>query len=343
MAFLKNAWTIAAWGSELQTGQLLARTLLDVPVVLFRDSAGQAHALFDRCPHRFAPLSMGHLSDGGNSVECVYHGLRFDATGRCVLNPHGDGQVPKAAVVQRFPLVERWSALWIWMGDASLADPAIIPDFSFLDPAHWAVGIGSMIVDGPYELEIDNILDLSHIEFLHPLFASPAVRRAKFECTQDGSTVWSKRFVRNDHEAPDFVRAAFQVTDGPIDRWMDVRWDAPANMALWAGGVASGRAPEEGIVNPAAHCFTPLSASRTHYFYAIACPRSIGPQAQALADSYAQASRVPFEQEDKPLIEAVAQRMGGADLWSLKPVLLPGDAAGVRARRVLAGLIGSQA
>lgn len=56
--YLLNAWTAVGWSDELAPGQLMARTLAERPVVLFRDAQGQAHALQDRCPHRFAPLSM---------------------------------------------------------------------------------------------------------------------------------------------------------------------------------------------------------------------------------------------------------------------------------------------
>jgi phenylpropionate dioxygenase-like ring-hydroxylating dioxygenase large terminal subunit len=335
MTYLRNAWTIAAWSSELLAGQLLARTLLDEPLVFYRDAAGQPRALADRCPHRFAPLSMGQFCDGGASVQCPYHGLRFDGSGACVHNPHGDGRIPQAARVRSYPLVERWSALWIWMGDPAGADASTIPSFPFNDPEHWAVGTGSMMIDAPYELEIDNILDLSHIEFMHPLFASEAVRRAKVECEQDGDTVWSKRFMANDSDVPDFIRQVFQVPSGAVDRWLHVRWNAPAVMALWAGGVAAGQAPEQGIVSQQAHCFTPESKDRTHYFYSIAFPRAMGPMAEALAAENVQALRFPFEHEDKPIVEAVGRRMAGAALFDLKPVLLPGDAAAVRARRVL--------
>ena len=335
MSYLRNAWTVAAWANELEPGQLLARTLLDEPLVFFRDAQGQPKALADRCPHRFAPLSMGKLCDGGAAVQCPYHGLRFDSGGACVLNPHGDGRIPEAAKVRSYPVVERWSAIWIWMGDAALADAALIPDFSFNDPAHWAVGTGRMVVNAPYELEIDNIMDLSHIEFMHPLFSSEAVRRAEVKCEQNGDTVWSKRFMANDLEVPEFIRQAFQVPEGPLDRWLHVRWSAPAVMALHAGGVAAGRPPEQGIVSQQAHCFTPESAGRTHYFYSFSLPKALGPMAQAMADQNVQALREPFEREDNPIVEAVARRMGGAALFDLKPVLLSGDAASVRARRLL--------
>ena len=113
MTFLKNAWYVAAWSAELEAGRLLARRLLDEPVVLYRDSEGHAWALADRCPHRFAPLSMGQLVNG--HVQCRYHGLRFEGGGACVHNPHGP--VPRAAHVRSYPLLERYSAVWIWMGD----------------------------------------------------------------------------------------------------------------------------------------------------------------------------------------------------------------------------------
>jgi vanillate O-demethylase monooxygenase subunit len=339
MPYLRNAWTVAAWNHELVPGELLARTLLDEPLVLYRDASGAPRALTDRCPHRFAPLSMGKLCDGGASVECPYHGLRFDGGGACMHNPHGDGKIPQAAKVRSHPVVERWSAVWIWLGDAQRADPGQIPALPFNDPEHWAVGTGSMTIDAPYELEIDNILDLSHIEFMHPLFSSEAVRRGKLECVQDGQTVWSKRFMPNDTQVPDFLRQAFHVPTGPIDRWLHVRWDAPATMALWAGGVASGAPMEQGIVAPQAHCFTPECAGRTHYFYSIAFPRAMGPMAETLAAEGVAALKGPFEHEDKPVVEAVGRRMAGADLFALKPVLLPGDAAAVRARRLLQALI----
>jgi hypothetical protein len=104
---------------------------------------------------------MGQLCDGGASLQCRYHGLRFNGEGQCVFNPHGGGVIPKAAVVKSYFVVERYSAIWIWMGDPDSANDRKIPDMSFLDPQDWAVGTGKMDIDAPYELEIDNILDLS--------------------------------------------------------------------------------------------------------------------------------------------------------------------------------------
>jgi vanillate O-demethylase monooxygenase subunit len=285
-------------------------------------------------PHRFAPLSIGKLCDDGAAVQCPYHGLRFDGNGTCVHNPHSGGAIPKAAVVHAYPVVQRKSALWIWMGDPAKADPRLIPRSDFLDPETWAVGTGAMIINAHYELEIDNILDLSHIEFMHSLFASEAVRRGKIQSTVDGDTVWSKRFITED-DLPGFLKEAFSIPEGRLADWLDVRWDAPTQMALWSGAVISGRPRDEGVSVPSAHMFTPETLKSTHFFFAISVPKQSGPHAEAAAQELANVLRGPFEHEDKPMIEVVAERMGEADLWDLKPVLLSGDQAAVHARRIL--------
>ena len=343
MPFLRNTWYVAAWANEVAPGAIVARTLLNEPIAIYRGPQGQPYALADRCPHRFAPLSKGRLCEGGQALQCGYHGLRFDGSGQCVLNPHGDGRLPKTAVVRSYPVVERHSLLWIWMGDPQRADPGLITSFDCLDPQGWVVGTGYLNVRGPYELENDNILDLSHIEFLHPLFSSEAVSRGKIEVAQDGDTLWSKRFISDDRNAPDFICEAFGVPPGTtIDRWLEVRWNAPGLMLLWLGGVRAGRPREEGRSEPSLHFVTPETATSTHYFYGSPFPRSMGAQAEAMAQLRMQQTRRVFEEEDKPMIEAVARRMDGADFWSLKPLLLSGDGAAVRARRVIERLIAQE-
>jgi phenylpropionate dioxygenase-like ring-hydroxylating dioxygenase large terminal subunit len=107
VSFLRNAWYMIAWSDELGD-KPFARTVLDEPVVLFRHEQRVA-ALFDRCPHRFAPLSMGRPTAAG--IECPYHGLQFDAGGRCVLNPFSP-VAPAAAKVRTYPVHEADGAVW---------------------------------------------------------------------------------------------------------------------------------------------------------------------------------------------------------------------------------------
>lgn len=334
MTYLRNCWYVAAWSTELAEGQILARTLLDTHLVFFRDEQGTPTALIDRCSHRSAKLSMGSLTENG--IACPYHGFQFNPDGRCVHNPHGDGRIPKRAHIQSFPLLERLGAIWIWMGDQAKADPAQLPSVGHMDQESFYVGTGSMRVAGGYQLESDNILDLSHIEFVHPMFSSPAVSQGEFTHEIDDQSVWSRRDIFNDVSPPGFIRQAFSVPEGPVDRWLHVHWQAPAIMTLYAGGMAAGGDRSEAIVSVQSHWFTPETATSTHYFYAVTCPKFVGPQGQAMVDEQVQMLYQPFKEEDAPIIEAQQHNLGGDDIAAHNPIVLDIDAAGAAARRILA-------
>ena len=117
--FLYNAWYVAAWSKEI-TAKPLGRTLLNEPVVFYRDVGGGVVALEDRCCHRGMPLSSGEVF--GKNIRCEYHGMVFDGSGKCVDIP-GQSIIPQSARVRRFPVAERDDIIWIWMGEAALADP----------------------------------------------------------------------------------------------------------------------------------------------------------------------------------------------------------------------------
>jgi vanillate O-demethylase monooxygenase subunit len=90
--FLMNCWYVAAWDHELIDAQLLDRTILGKPLVLYKGDSGQVVAMDNRCAHRGAKLSRGRVE--GNCVRCMYHGLLFDETGACVQVPGQDEGIP---------------------------------------------------------------------------------------------------------------------------------------------------------------------------------------------------------------------------------------------------------
>ena len=114
--FLKNYWYIAALPSEI-VNEPLGRVVLGEPVVLFRMPNGKVVALEDRCCHRHLPLSMGKVV--GATIQCGYHGLRFDKTGSCIEVP-GQKHIPPGASIHSYPAVERYSCVWIWMGSEQI-------------------------------------------------------------------------------------------------------------------------------------------------------------------------------------------------------------------------------
>src|SRR5262245_38697498 len=111
--FARNHWYLAAWSHEIGRGPF-ARRIANEPIVFWRTEAGAPVAFEDRCPHRLAPPSLRKLI--GDTLQCRYHGVTFDATGACVRIPAGDA-IPPGAHVKSYQLVERWGAIWLWLGE----------------------------------------------------------------------------------------------------------------------------------------------------------------------------------------------------------------------------------
>jgi phenylpropionate dioxygenase-like ring-hydroxylating dioxygenase large terminal subunit len=243
--FLRNAWYVAGWSTEVKPHTLFERTIIGESLLFYRQANGRPVALDNRCPHRFAPLHRGKLL--GEVVECLYHGLRFDAQGRCVYNPHGDGTIPKTACVRSFPVVEQDDLLWVWMGDPTRAKAALIPDFNcHTDPNFPTVG-GVIEMHANYELITDNLMDLSHVEFVHEgVLSSEAIKRGEHEILQHGTTIYSNRWCPNGMAPPTWDRM-FGNYGKPVDHWLYMRWDAPAHMLLDVGITPAGRPRAEGI------------------------------------------------------------------------------------------------
>ena len=332
--FMRNAWYVAGYSSELTTTALLGRTLLGLPVLLFRDQEGKIKAIGNRCPHRFVPLSLGSIVDG--QVRCGYHGLGFDSSGRCVHNPHGPtGRL----AVPAYPLEERHGLLWIWMGDREAADASLVPDFAGLDPMKSHVRTGYLHGQANYELMTDNILDLSHIEFLHPALGTEAVSRAKVEVSEAPGMLSTTRRIR-DEVLPSRLALVYRSGAQRVHRTMSVSWQAPANMVLTVTIEPADPSQEWQTGSQTLHLFTPETEQSTHYFYVGIMPRSTADE--ATADSFIAALGRAFTTEDKPMIEAQAGLVGDRDIMDLKPALFPIDKAPVRARRLLAQLIAGE-
>lgn len=161
--FPKNGWYPAAWSKDV-TQSPLPRTFLGEQVVLYRGADGTLAALEDRCCHRAAPLSLGAVE--GNNLRCGYHGLTFDMQGRCVAIP-GQDNVPSTARVRAYPIEERDSVVWIWMGEPAKADPAAIVPMPWLHSDEWVLTPGYLRIQANAQLLVDNLLDYTHVAHLH--------------------------------------------------------------------------------------------------------------------------------------------------------------------------------
>lgn len=162
--YLRNCWYLAGWRSDFADDEVHAVTILDQPLAIYIAAHGQAVALEDRCPHRAAPLSKGRRE--GDDIRCMYHGIKFGPDGQCTELP-GQPVIPRSVCVRSYEVVERHGGIWVWMGDAQAADPALIPDFIGPDSEEFAITASHLEIAAEAQLLIDNLLDVSHAPYVH--------------------------------------------------------------------------------------------------------------------------------------------------------------------------------
>ncbi len=342
--YLKNCWYAAMWSEALKPGEIAARTLLDEPLIFFRDSTGQAVAMDDMCPHRLAPLRLGRLLPDGR-IQCGYHGLEFDAGGECVKNPHGSGRIPKGCRVRTYPLREKHTLVWIWMG-AAAPDESLIPDFGYLDAGSgYDVGRRDTItMETNYRYIVDNLMDLSHASFLHDgVLGNADTIWAEVQVTQEGQSVTVQRDMNN--VAPPLLRDLLFKRDGaPVNMWAKIRWSPPGAVLNDVGTYAPGADRTAFSGQLGCHILTPQTATTTLYHTAAARQGPIGAAPgegdEAFKLRIAELRRYAFQEQDDPMLKAQQDNIRRHP--GVKPILLEVDAGPVRCQRILDGLIAAE-
>lgn len=333
--WMLNAWQVAAFGDEVGEG-LLARRLCDRPVVFYRRSGGAVVALQDRCPHRLLPLSAGKRV--GDEVQCGYHGMRFGPSGACTLIP-GQELIPATAVVQSYPVVERYGLVWIWLGAASLADAALVPDCHWMDSPGWAPSVGYHHMHANYRLVTDNLLDLSHESYIHEHTIgndeSESIATYPVVTTRE-----SGRLVRAHREMPAIKPPPMfrmMVSDAErIDRWQSAVYMPPGSHLTNAGVYPVDAPREHAAMQRVLHLLTPETATSTHYFWALC--RNFSRDDAELTEQLRQAVVHTFN-EDKHILELQQRSINENPTLHVPNVAIHVDAAPMQARRMLAGFI----
>ncbi|GAA0308345.1 Rieske 2Fe-2S domain-containing protein [Kineococcus aurantiacus] len=271
-----NAWYAAAWDHEVTAKAPMARTVAGRPLALYRTQDGRPVALDDACWHRLAPLSMGTLV-GRDGIQCPYHGLQYNSAGRCTGMP-AQRTVNPSALVTSYPVVERYRYVWVWPGDPLLADASAVPDMHQMDSPEWA-GDG-LTIEAPcnYQLVLDNLMDLTHEEFVHGSSLGQAeLSESEFTTRlEDDGSVTVTRWM-HDVEPPPFwlknMRDRFPGFSGRVDRWQVIHYYAPSTICIDVGVAEAGTgAPEgdrsRGVNGYVMNTVTPETDTTSHYFWA---------------------------------------------------------------------------
>jgi len=272
--FLRDQWYVGAWSDEV-SDKPLARTMLGDSIVFYRTPNGKVVALEDRCAHRRLPLSVGSVI--GDTIQCAYHGLVYDSAGTCIKIP-GQDSVPAGARVRSYPVVERNQFVSVWMGDPARADESAAISFPRLGDPQWSHSKVRLDVGANYLLIIDNLLDLSHVAYVHnsTIGNAPVAEDATIKTSTINGTIRITREMVNVPAARTY--AEFGPYKGLFDRWQVSEYTPPGYFLINNGCAApnSGTGDDRRLAGPGEwgfrvyHCITPQDARRTHQFWAIA-------------------------------------------------------------------------
>lgn len=332
-----NAWYAIARDVELRH-VLLARRICGIPIVMYRRIDGTPVALEDRCWHRMLPLSKGRLS--GDELVCGYHGLRYDAAGRCTHMP-SQPNVNPSACVRAFPIIERHRFVWIWLGAAELADERKIPDLHENHDPAWA-GDGELIFARcNYKLVLDNLMDLTHETFVHgDSIGQAAVAETAFVTHHGREVVQITRWM-TDIEAPPFWAKQLGKA-GRVDRWQIIRFQPPSTITIDVGVAPTGTgAPQgdrsQGVNGMVINTVTPETQRTCHYFWAFV--RNYRRDEQAVTHELREGVARIFK-EDELILEAQQRAVDEFPERTFYDLNI--DAGGVWARRKIEAMLDAE-
>lgn len=336
--FLRNAWYVAALDAELKD-RLLPVKILDERIALYRLSNGEPAALEDACAHRKLPLSMGRIK--GDHIECGYHGMTYGADGKCVRIPCAD-RIPREARVRSYPIVSRYGLLWVWMGEESSADPSTIFPVDHWGDPHWGVTRGdAMTVHCNYLYMTDNLLDPSHVAWVHPdSFGDAACESTPVQVAADEGGVIASRWMRSVEVAP--LYRPFVGFPGTCDRLQHYEVRFPSHALIKAvfvpagAGDAQAERHERAFVMDSYNFLTPIDAGNTRYYWFQL--RNVAPNDEEASRLMSESVRGAFE-EDRVILNALQQSFAETRTPHID---IATDSAALRFRRRLRQMIATE-
>ncbi|MBV1790407.1 aromatic ring-hydroxylating dioxygenase subunit alpha [Marinobacterium sp. D7] len=327
--FIYNEWYVAALTREVSR-ELMSRTILDQQVLLFRKEDGTPVALNNRCGHRSFPLSRSTLD--GDTVVCGYHGLRYNEKGECVEVP---SQCNCSGIsIRSYPVHQQGPVIWIWMGEAEQADLEKIPAMPMLEEG-WVTSEDYMDLKCSYVYLHENLLDLTHLSFLHAnTFGTPDYARANFDTDISEDRFLLKRYVVPTRLPPVWAKPT-GLEDKDAARITTSDFVSPALHIVHAEfydiSLDESERPDQRIKT--AHIPTPATADRTHYF--VVHGRNFALEEDEVTDFMHQQLMAAF-QEDVVGLQAVSEMIeeyGDSDDYY--EISVKADAASVAMRRYL--------
>lgn len=336
--FVRDAWYVACWSGEVGRTPM-QRTLLEEPIVFYRTEEGRPVALWGLCAHRHYPLAEGRVV--GNGIECPYHGYTFDCEGACIHVP-GQATPPQLFRHRTYPLHEVGGIVFIWMGRPEKASEALLPplaDVGIGSPSWTFVPNGITSVRARWPLFVDNLLDLSHIGFLHlKTIEAPAAGSAPAEAFESpGGHVGVRRWMPETPPSMPYMAHAFPGREAPLDVEVGTVFFTPAFLITYIRFHELDARGQRQLVGISNHMqgVTPETRHSTHGFSALI--RNFRHDDPSF-DSWIAGNVTQTRNEDKTALEKIEPFL---DQWASRRRELSGlnDAVAIRVRRHIEALL----
>ena len=326
-----NHWWVVAASHEVGRERLLGRRYLGLDILLYRQQDGTVIGLEDRCVHRGLPLSMGRLE--GDKIVCGYHGFCYSPQGECVRVPT-QTQIPPKAAVRSFPVIEKPPFIWLWTGDAALADVDTAPYYPWLNDEAWVHALGHIHINCNYMPLKENVLDLTHFAYAHASsFEMDDDYAVPPQCSvDDGRVSFRQEFLGK--ALPPFYGDHCGLGQKRVDRYDEGTSFSPAEHVFTARIVNRNPAPGERneYFVKFHHMTTPESPRSHHYWWVMARDHGLGP---AAVEWMTRVITLGFD-EDKVILEAIQKRIDDSPHPEALPeVSVAADLPGLHARRQL--------
>ncbi len=331
---IKDTWYVACNSNEVGE-KPFGRTVCNEKIVFYRDSKGVVHGLEDFCPHRGAPLSLGFVQ--GDNLVCGYHGLAMGSEGKTACMPKQ--RVDQFPCIRKYPVTEFDGFIWVWTGDPSKADSALIPDFTWYKSKEWVFGGGLFNIACDYRLLIDNLMDLSHETYVHATsIGQPEIDETPSKTEVVDGHVITSRFMDN-ISAPPFWQMAMKENgldpEAKVDRWQICRFTLPSHIMIEVGVALASKGgyhadDKDKVSTIVVDFITPETDTSLHYFWGLA--RKFRIHDDELTAKIRKGQGAIFEEDMEMLENQQKNLLTYPDKSVLK---LDIDAGGVQARRMI--------
>lgn len=183
--FMRQFWLAVHRSEDIAKGEAKPIRIMNEDFTLYRGESGRVQVIDSACPHRWAPMHLGWIE--GDDIRCVYHGWKFDCSGRCIEQPAEEAGFARKVRIGSYPTQEYLNLVWCYFGEG---EPPQFPPFPHRDTEGLIQTWNVEHVPCNYLQSFENSMDEVHVAFTHAPGGSHAKLSADLPVITTQETDW---------------------------------------------------------------------------------------------------------------------------------------------------------